>query len=508
MEMMGRFARRFRHEEDGMIMFIVITVMLIATVIGIAAFTLAQQSLHEAVRIQEESEAFHAADAGMEAALSNINHNGFNVGDYPMEKTLENGASYSVVVEDLGNSEYKATSVGRSADGGEETLVNRFFFLNIWEMNIAAGSQQSLAAGSGGMMGTSFFYGPLYVRGTLPMGNVDILGGPLFVKDGDIVKAQGSPQIGEPSEPVDIYVSGAIGSGVTVYAGNISQSVPDITIPLIQNADLQMFWNKAKNESYDNILGTPATSSTNNQETDDGTPARYTVMSLPIPVKYDGVTTEPRRAAPGATVYYKVIGDASGIQSTSGSPYLTLTIGGDGTGADSFGAWDGCGYPLGSGLHDDFAYDDTTKTLYIEGTVFVDGDVIFDGDIQYVGNGTIVAMGDVYINDTLRAKTLSGHVDAGHAIGIVTPGDIIFGGSGGNPRPPADMPDFSGAFFCNGVAQFTANTYLKGSIVAGNMRFDHPNSHLVTDPNLPSFLPDSLPGNGAFFLARGQWTRQ
>ena len=74
-----------------------------------------------------------------------------------------------------------------------------------------------------------------------------------------------------------------------------------------------------------------------------------------------------------------------------------------------------------------------------------------------------------------------------------------------------DRPDFAGAFFCQGTAIFTGNSYLKGSIIAGVMDFSTysaNNSHLITDPNLPSFLPDSLPGHGAAFLARGNWTRQ
>jgi hypothetical protein len=172
---------------------------------------------------------------------------------------------------------------------------------------------------------------------------------------------------------------------------------------------------------------------------------------------------------------------------------------------------------LGSGLHDDFAFDDATDTLYIEGTVYVDGPVTFVGDIEYVGNGTIVANGDVTLTNTVRPidwdSSGTHELDAGYAIGIVTPSDIIFGGSGGNPAPPADPPDFAGAFFCQGIASFgtlasAQNTFLKGSIIAGGMSFAHPNTHLQTDPDLPSFLPDSLPGNGAFFLARGNWVRQ
>jgi hypothetical protein len=51
------------------------------------------------------------------------------------------------------------------------------------------------------------------------------------------------------------------------------------------------------------------------------------------------------------------------------------------------------------------------------------------------------------------------------------------------------------------------NLLVKGSVLAGSISFTHANEHLVTDPNLPGFLPKSMPGAGQYILTKGAWVR-
>jgi len=51
------------------------------------------------------------------------------------------------------------------------------------------------------------------------------------------------------------------------------------------------------------------------------------------------------------------------------------------------------------------------------------------------------------------------------------------------------------------------NVVVKGSVLAGSITFSHANEHLVTDPDLPSYLPRAMPGNGQSVLTKGSWTR-
>jgi hypothetical protein len=48
---------------------------------------------------------------------------------------------------------------------------------------------------------------------------------------------------------------------------------------------------------------------------------------------------------------------------------------------------------------------------------------------------------------------------------------------------------------------------MRGSILSNKMEFSSPNTDLVTNPLLPSYLPDSLPGGGEGILVPGLWSR-
>lgn len=498
--------RRIRaavRDDSGVIMVAVIGIIALATVVSISAFAIAQQSLTESERIEGESMAFLAADAGMEAALENISQNGFLLEDYPLSANLAGGTSYSVEVTTVANSEYKATSVGIGPDGQQETVVTRFFYLNIWEMNLATGNDQSLTAGGGGINGTSNVTGPFYVRGTIEMrGTAYIRGGPLFVEGGNIILG-GNATIGQPAAPIYVYVTGTYPTN-NFYASQVSASVPHIELPHVDQGITDSMWSTARSESVDNIMGSPSKSSIPNLETDvAGQADRYRQMQPPNQLS---APTWQRNKAAGASTAYKVVGNDSAASSV-GNGTTHLTIGNTG----SFGSWFGDGrYPANYngqsyvGSHDDFAYDDVNNILYVEGTVFIDGNLTLNEDMRYVGNGTLFVNGNVTVNGMVRPLST---LNPAEALGIVTPKNIYMKTAGSN-KVPGDPPDVAGALFAERAIIFDANILMVGSVVAGSIEFKHPNAHLVTNPQLPSFLPEGMPGSGAALLARGAWTRQ
>lgn len=485
--------RSFRlRDESGIALIAVLGVLSVVTVIAIAAFAASRQTLHEAVGVRNESHAFQLANAAIDSALANIQRNGFVTADYPITGSLE-GGSYEVTVAPTLDSEYVATATGNATDGTSETIQVKFFFLNIWEMNLAAGSDQSLTAGGGGLHGNANIYGPFYAVGTLELGGSSSMEkGPLFIRGGDIVTG-GSARVGTTAVPINVYCDGALsGSPSSFHIANFSQSVPSITLPRVDDTYLTEAWMKAKSESIDNIMGYPDKSTTVNRECTGGNAATYQTIQPP------NSGTWTRNRAAGATLQYKYVGPGTG-PSAAGAGTTGLTIGGTG----SFGSWDGDGHYDIVGSHDDFAYDDVNNILYVEGTVFVDGPLTIADNIRYKGNGTIVANGDIHVNGNFVPYS---ELNASEALGLVTPASIYIHHPASN-KDIDDPPDLSGAFFAMNNIEFDFNVLMVGSVIAGGIVFDHPNTNLVTNPLLPSFLPESMPGKGISLLTRGAWSR-
>jgi hypothetical protein len=283
---------------------------------------------------------------------------------------------------------------------------------------------------------------------------------------------------------------------------------------------------KAIVESVDNMRGTTGTSAAipavANLEATSGNPATYTTISPPN----TGTFARARTQAGPTNQNYKFIGRADGTISAKGTGTNGLTIGGR-----TFGAWGSVtatggvsltgpgptgvlSYPANSS--DDFAYDNARKILFIYGTVFVDGPLTISEDMTYIGNGTIVANGTITLNGTIRPYGANNTIgqDNKWALGLVTPLDIIFNSSGSNPGGStedeirANTPTYAGAFFAERIAHIPGtNTLVRGTIIAGKMRIDHPNTYLVTNPLLPEYLPDSLPARDGGLLMPGLWTR-
>lgn len=482
--------RELRDDDSGVAMMAVMGVIALMTIIAISAYLLAGQNLSATARVQQETEAFQAANSGVDRALARIQLNGFRTTDYPVTGSSSTNATFTATVAPTSNSEYICTAVGTDASGRKETVKVKFFYLNMWNMNLAAGTNNAL--GGGAVRGTTSVYGPFYVRGGVVLGsNSTIENGPLFIKGGDLT-ITGSGQVGG-NGAIDVYVTGAypaVGSR-GMNARTVSQSVPDISLPKLDIGIMTEDYNIAKTQSQDNVQGYPDSGVTNLETT--GSPTSYISMFT--------ASGWNRPAAPGASSFYKVVGADGGI-APLGAGTHPLVIGGTG----SWGSYSGDGhYTLSS--HDDFIFNDATNELTIEGTVFVDGPVTFNESVSYKGNGALICNGDITLNGDFLPATADGHPDATHVLGLVTPGNIVCNSGDNNTKDPEGIPNVAGAFFASKDWSMTRNVLVKGSVLAGGITFAHANQHLVTDPDLPSYLPRGMPGSGNSILTKGSWVR-
>jgi len=364
---------------------------------------------------------------------------------------------------------------------------------------------------------------------------MSVLEGPLFVKNGSVSVAS-SGQLGSPTQYIRVFCDGTVppnddkGGAGGVFVSQVSRSVPDITLPSVSQEQLEQWATKAQAESVDNIMGPADRSTVANLEASGSDPNTYATMQPPNSVTWTRQYADTRPAGTRHACY-KFIGNADGTISPRGQGTTALTIGGR-----SFGSWGslvttgtnlpGDGHYTLANSHDDFAYDDVRNILYIEGTVFVDGPVTFAEDMYYIGNGTIVANGNITINGMLRPYGSTTPDGTGNynwigeqnkwALGLATPGNLIVATQDNNPlsgnsnleEARKASPTVAGAFYAEGVVTFQHNVLMRGSVIAGRIDSQHPNMCLVTNPLLPTYLPQSLPGVDTGLLMPGLWTRR
>lgn len=503
--------------DDGIALITVLGVMLIVTLLAIGSYTIARQSLFEATRAADESRAFRAASAGIDQVLST-----FNPASTPAAITGSTpDGSFSVTLGETGGDagEWEIISVGVGLDGTQETVVQRFFYINLWEMNFAGTGSQSLMSGSSGMNGSSNIYGPFYIKGNMAVeANMSVMEGPLFVKDGDLTTTSGASQIGEAAKLVRLYCDGDVDvTKGTVFITGPSLSVPEIELPKLTADDMQSYALQSQAESIDGKMS---------RQTDSATaPLNHELVTRSAAYKYFGPADVTAIGLANGTTTLK-LGTAGrgsfgcwGSVTTTGAvlPAKDVIGGVVSAAAPTYGAGD-------AGIFDDFAYwDEYTSEwdlLYISGTVFVDGPLIIDDDIMYIGNGTIVANGPVMLNGRVRPYSYTTAdiavnkvgEDKKWAMGIVTPDNITMKGNGSNDgtEPVRNNPfDYAGAFYTDKTLFVPQPlTSLRGSILSNKMEFASPNTDLVTNPLLPTYLPDSLPGGGEGIITRGLWSRQ
>ncbi len=520
----------FKHGSDdtGVAMLTVLGVVAIITVLAVGSYAIASQTLHEARLVEGESQAFRVAETGLDRALVGFSETSVYDGTFPIVGATNEG-TYTVTVEtgdsspELGYGEYRLVSTGVGRDGSTERVTQQFFFMNLWKMNFAGTGDQTLISGSGGLNGTSNIVGPFYMKGNLSIAsNMSVLEGPLFVKGGNI-SVSSSGMLGSQSQYIKVFCDGTVppngakGGAGGVFVSQVSRSVPDIKLPQITQDDLEAWASKARQESVDNILGTPDREPQRaNLEAAAADPSTYQVIDPPNSGTWSRSYADTRI---DRNPCYKFVGRADGTIASKGDGTFGLTIGGR-----SFGSWgsvvttDGVNLP-GDGhytlanSYDDFAYDDVNNRLYIGGTVFVDGPVTFAEDMTYIGNGTIVANGPITINGELRPYgTNTQGENNGWALGLVTPKNIVVNAQASNSygtfTARDDIPTLAGAFYAEGVVTFNHNVLMRGSVIAGRIDSQHPNMCLVTNPLLPQYLPASLPGVDMGLLMPGLWSRR
>jgi Tfp pilus assembly protein PilX len=216
--------------DDGIAMPLVMGVIAVLTVISITSFALASNALNETTRTQGETVAFQIANAGVDAAIEQVYRGGFIESNFPADGEVSDGA---YVVSDGAARQLRVPAYlgGHRRTGFTETIVVRFFYINLWEMIFAAGNQESLTAGGGGIAGNTNVTGPFYVRGSVEMSGASYVHkGPLFV-DGTLTR-QGNANLGTEPMPIQLYVSGAYPEpSAKAFYTSVSQSVPRIDLP-------------------------------------------------------------------------------------------------------------------------------------------------------------------------------------------------------------------------------------------------------------------------------------
>ncbi|MDO8914666.1 MAG: hypothetical protein Q7W16_01090 [Coriobacteriia bacterium] len=484
-------------QEDGWAIPVVIMITAFVTLLSVTGFAMSSQVLRESVVVQDESRAFQAANAGIDAAMARLP--GGQTGTYTVGASeLGTGTTAVVNVKAVPPCSYRVTSTGYAVRGNQvtnETIQTEFTRFDLYDMNVSAGSSGDMIS-TGAIKGNSAIYGPYYTGAGIATAR--FAGGPLFVG--------GNVTGGSFSGIANAYVGGTGGS--SIGATTLSSSVPKLPpLPVIDVAMMQGWQELARAQSIDNKMGD--TTSVNTETDNTKTPASYyTVVSG----RKSYATMKGWSAA--TYPYYKYIGPSTGMSALgAGTTHLTIT---DSTA--SFGKVTSTGY-------DDLAWDNATNILYVNGTVFVDGNVSISGaTIMYKGNGTIVANGTIHIACTVFGPfsgLSTAYVDgqnwdhqafpADQVLGFVSPTEIhLTGGNGNSQKARGDDPDIAGAFYCPAQIRFEKNILVAGSVITNTMvgPGNGQNVHLRNSPNLKMVAPQSMPGRNDGLMGYTKWIRK
>lgn len=227
--------------DDGFALVFAMGAIALITAVAIGGFMVAEQTLNESARGSDLNRAYQLASTGLEQELSFFSVDRLQAGYYPKSVSMD-GGQYIATVADLGGGVYELASEGRSA-GVTETVVTRFQYLNLWDMNISGGDESSVGTRNG-FNGSSTIIGSLYVNGNMEWGsNGRMWGGPVFIKDGTWT-ANGNGQVGSSTDRVDAF--GPVPSDNSRYFTNPKGSAPDIKIPVLTTQNMQDYLAGAK----------------------------------------------------------------------------------------------------------------------------------------------------------------------------------------------------------------------------------------------------------------------
>lgn len=449
--MRRRLLKQFA-DDSGMVLIAVVGLLLLITIIGMAAWVASQENFSLTVREKRSTSALHVAEAGLDTAMWKLKVMGTGVPP-SFSVTTPNGTA-SVTTSSTGVFTYDIISVG-SVPGTPtvtRTVSTQVFAMSLWNMILASGSSSPVGSGGGHFNGNGNLVGPFYMRGSLDFTNGDsgFFGGPLFIKKGDIVLG-GSSQIGTNAEPVQVFCDGTypVGNANFHPAGNVSPNVPDISLPRV-NDKMAEYRTAALQESVDGRVGTKGSGGTNSET--------RTVSPPSPPGKF--------------STYYKIIDNDTQINESSGG--LTLSAG------SAFGV-----------NTDDFAL--VGGVLYVRGTVFVDGPITIQGPLTYSGNGTLVANGNIEVYGNLMPQGAFPSVDA---LGLTTTGSVRMHTNGSTMR--------AAIYAAQSFDMVDNNQLLEGAVLTNTFGLPH-GGEIRTQPQLPAYLPPSLPGGDGNVVFPSAW---
>lgn len=424
--------RRSVRSDDGFALVFAMGAIALITAVSIGGFLVAEQALNDSARGSDLNRAYQLASTGLEQELSFFSVDRLQAGYYPKSVSMD-GGQYVATVADLGGGVYELASEGRSA-GVTETVVTRFQYLNLWDMNISGGDESSVGTRNG-FNGSSTIIGSLYVNGDMDWGaNGEMWGGPVFIKDGTW-NAMGNGTVGSSTNRVDAF--GPIPSDNSRYFTNPKGSAPEIEVPTLTTQNMQDYLAGAKLYATANARKVPLTGiQPANQDA-----THYTVFNGDTTFGADfGDKSTDAIAVEGGVLHLK----QDAIIYVKGSATFSSAI---------------SGYK-GSGV-----------------IVSEDG---------FIVEGTLVPLNGM--TETLYGYTLP-VMSEGHCLGLLSTGGLTSTGNwvvaavfmnGNYTVPSYSHNNFRGSLICNSIDIQTTNTLL------------------ANQPGLGSMLPASMPKLAGF----------
>ena len=424
--------RRLVRSDEGFALVFSMGAIALITAVAIGGFIVADQTLNESARGSDLNRAYQLASTGLEQELSFFSVDRLQAGYYPKSVSMD-GGQYVATVADLGGGVYELASEGRSA-AVTETVVTRFQYLNLWDMNISGGDESSVGTRNG-FNGSSTIIGSLYVNGDMDWGsNGRMWGGPVFIKDGTWNSA-GNGQVGSSTSRVDAF--GPVPSDNSRYFTNPKGSAPDIEIPVLTTQNMVDYLAGAKSYATANPRKLPLSGT--QPANQDAT--HYTV--------FNGDTTFGANFGDPAVDAIAVVGGVVHVKQDA--------------------------------------------IIYVKGSLTFTGAIS-----GYRGSGTIVSEDGFIVQGSLVpqngvTETLYGEtmpkMTATDCLGLLTTGGLHSTGDwivaavfmNGNYEVPNNAHNkFRGSLICNSINIQTTNTLL------------------ANQPGLGSLLPDSMPKLAGF----------
>lgn len=440
-ETRSRVVSVVRRSDEGFALVFTMGAVALITAVAVGGYMLANQTLHDSNVSMDVNRAYQLASTGLEQELSFFTKD--RLSQYPKTVSMD-GGTYVASVNDLGGGVYELAVRG-TVGTQEETVLTRFQYLNLWDMNISGGAQSSIGVRNG-FNGNSTIIGSLYVNGNMDWGsNGRMWGGPVFVKDGTW-NASGNGQVGSSTDRVDAY--GPVPSDNDRYFTDLKGTAPDLEIPRLTDENMAAYLQGARDYAVANPRTTPLTGTQPaNQD-----PTYYTVFN-------------------GNTTFNSDFGDITNdaIAVRAGVVYLKKDA-----------------------------------IIYVDGTATFGSSIV-----GYRGSGTIVAKNGFVTEGSLvpqngLTETLYGNtvpkMDETNCLGLLSQGDFNANGKGDT---------VCAAVFLNGnyIVPSSGHSDFRGSMITNSIQIDTTNCLLATQPGLGDLLPAGMP-QLAGFVARGDWVRR